>query len=146
MFRPNERLVLTYPDSTIVQADPGFHVRQLVVRSTRDLVTQPLTVREYLQRPLLDRGRWIVRAFDLTTNSYRQFYVSNSLEHRIESPLRVGIYSKAGKKPLEVLPDFFESTKHDRIALAKFLMERFARFEHTPYELGIFSDDMRIVA
>ena len=78
MLTPRQVITLTYPTSTLVQsAQPIYRPRQIRVVSVRDLVAEPLTIAEYLYRPLVRRGRYLVTAWDYATRSVRQFYPSN---------------------------------------------------------------------
>lgn len=144
MFRPNQRAVLTYPDSTIVETVRQYREREITVEKVRDLVSSPLTVKEYFRRPLIKRGRWLVSGRD-PNGRFRQFYLANSVEFQRDSPLRIGIYEPGATTPLEIVSRQFENNRRDRILLGK-TISHWACQDLDGLLLGIFADDLRVVA
>lgn len=143
-LRPNQRLQLHYPSTTIIGRHPEFQARQLITRSIRDLVSDPLTIEEYFRRPFTTRGRWLVRAYDLEQSCTRQFYLANSREYSTQSPLRIGIYEPGHPRPLEVVSRGFGNTRRERILLARTL-KRFLEFELLSHVfVRIFADDLNV--
>lgn len=120
MLKKLEQLLLSYPTSTLVQTEWQFRRRLLEVVSVRDLVTEPLTPAEFLRRPLVHRGRWLVRATDTKTGRLQQFYLASSQEFYRPTGLRLALYwpDAPGSPPAELLPGRFAGTRRDRIVLA----------------------------
>lgn len=125
MLKKLEQLLLSYPTSTLVQTQWKFRRRQLEVVSVRDLVLEPLTPAEYLRRPLLHRGRWLVRAKDLRTLRVQQFYLASSAEFFRPTGLRLALYWPESPQtpPAAWLPGRFAGTRRDRIVLANALAQ-----------------------
>ena len=123
MFKTSELLLVDYPKSTIIQTNWKFQRRRLEVVSVRDLVKSPLKPEEYLRRPLVHRGRWLVKARDLDENQVKQFYMASCRQFYRPTGLRLGLYwpGKQSKAPAEVLPGRFACTIRDRIVLAAVL-------------------------
>jgi hypothetical protein len=65
MLENGQRLVVHYPVSTHITAEPVFRRREFLVKGVRDLVRDPLTVQEYCNRTLVRRSRWLVHARDV---------------------------------------------------------------------------------
>lgn len=120
MFKTSELLLINYPITTMVQSEWQFRPRRLEVIKVRDLAKLPLTPAEYLRRPLVHRGRWLVKARDLDADKVKNFYLASSREFYRPTGLRLGLYwpDKQEQKPAEVLPGRFACTKRDRIMLA----------------------------
>lgn len=145
MLTPRQVLTLTYPTSTLVQtSEPLYRPRKIRVMSVRDLVAEPLTIDEYLYRPLIRRGRYLVTAWDYATRSMRQFYPANSLEFARDCHLRIGAYYPGSTRPDKILSRGYANTVSDRIALAKALQE-FRRLPN-PHLIRVFADDLVVAA
>lgn len=143
MIEPRQRLILTYPKSTIVEEKSQFVRRKLIVQSVRDLVQKPLTIREFQRRPLTHRGRLIVRAWDQTVREYRQFYLSSSKEFQAETMLRLAVYVPGRPMPVDVLSRGYGPTKQERILLARRIGRYLDKNLHG-LELGIFADELKV--
>ena len=150
-FQPGEQIELVYPTRTHVrEIDVCPRVtRRLVVRHVRDLVADPLTIAEFLQRPYTARSRYLVRAWDLDRCDYRQFYAGSSDNHRAPGTLRIAVYLPGESRPHRILTDGFESTVRDRQSLMRSLQKitdelsrrRFIRDE----QIRVVADDLRWV-
>ncbi|MEO9594111.1 MAG: hypothetical protein ABJG45_21230, partial [Rhodopirellula bahusiensis] len=99
MFKPDTEIELTYPDSTLVESNTTFRRRYLQIREVRDLIADPITPEEYLRRPLTQRSRYLLTAYDKESKSWRQFYVGSSKEHLTDGRLRIALYEKGGTSP-----------------------------------------------
>ena len=122
MFRRYERLILHYPTWNRVNCKARKYTeRQIIVRESRDLLFQPLTPAEYLHRPFVHRGRWLIRGFDVQFRAFRQFYLAGSSEHFQFAPLRVALYNPMLKnaEPIEPISRPFYPTPRERILLAR---------------------------
>ena len=53
MYKYNERIRLHYPTRTVIGHELEFRPRHFLVKSVRDLVAEPLTVEDYLRRPMI---------------------------------------------------------------------------------------------
>lgn len=125
MFEKFDHLQLSYPTSTLIESNWSFRPRQLEVVSVRDLLLEPLTPAEYLHRPLIHRGRYLVRAKDLEKRRIQQFYIASSLEFYRPTGLRLALYQPGPEKsePASYLSKRFGVSRRDRIALAKTIAE-----------------------
>lgn len=119
MFKPNTEIELTYPDSTLVESKTTYRRRHLQIREVRDLIADPITPEEYLRRPLTQRSRYLLTAYDKDSKSWRQFYVGSSKEFLTDGRLRIALYEKDGVSPKKIVSRSFEATRRDRIALAR---------------------------
>jgi hypothetical protein len=141
----NERIIFHYPETSHLfgRRQAKFRRREIIVRQIRDLVRSPLSVEEFLRRPMIQRGRYLIVGTDVQSGQLRQFYEASFEERLRELPLRVGYYRKFEMKPEFVLEDEF-NTPCERTALARAI----ARGEMASYEglrVGIFADDLRLV-
>jgi hypothetical protein len=125
VFKTSELLLLNYPTQTILQTDWTYRPRRLEVIHVRDLIRSPLTPEEFLRRPLIHRGRWLVKARDLDSNQVKQFYLASSKEYYRATGLRMALYwpGETNERYAEVLPRRFAATKRDRIILALSLIK-----------------------
>lgn len=125
MFSRSERLFLEYPVSTLLETQWQFARRELRVVRTRDLWTEPLTPAEFLSRPLIHRGRWLVNSVDLRTNQFRKFYLASSRQHYRTTGLRLALYwpDEPGRTPAEIISRRFAATRRDRLILSRTLIE-----------------------
>ncbi len=114
-----------------------------MVKRTRDLVAEPLTISDYLRRPLIHRGRWLIVGTDTATGQIRQFYLSTTREQYRPLPLRIGIYEAGAKRPTKILFRPFEPTVRDRILLSR-LVGRLNEDGTDEASLRIFADDLKI--
>lgn len=123
MLKRLEKLLLAYPESTLLQTQWQFRRRRLEVVDVRDLLTEPLTPDEFLRRPLIHRGRWLVRARDLEQQTVKQFYLASTREFYRPTGLRLALYwpDQRDQPPAEWLSRRFAGTRRDRIVLARAL-------------------------
>jgi hypothetical protein len=125
MLKRLEQLLIDYPTSTLLETNWTFRRRRLQVVSVRDLLIDPLTTEEYLRRPLIHRGRYLVKANDLETQQVKQFYLASSQQFYRPAGLRLALYwpDQSGQPPAEILSKRIAGTRRDRIALAKALQQ-----------------------
>jgi hypothetical protein len=135
-------LSIYYPKRNLLNCSPVWQQRLVSVWSIRDLVTDPLTVEEYLARPLVRRSRYLWQVKD-SQNQWRSFYQGASLEQFRDSCLRLALYN--GSNRIKLLARPFESTVRDRVLLAR-VASRWADLDYGGLQLRITCDDMRLVA
>lgn len=122
-FAPDSQVVLTYPESTLVEANTQFRKRRIQIKSVRDLTTDPLTPEEYLRRPLTQRSRYLLTAYDLDRRVWRQFYVGCSLEHASEIKLAIASIPAHSRHAPKIISRPYDATRRDRILLARHLKD-----------------------
>lgn len=140
MYAPDTQIELTYPESTQVESKTTFRRRRVQIREVRDLISHPLTPEEFLRRPLTQRSRYLLTAFDLDTEQWRQFYLGSSKEHAANGRLRIALYEPGEDKPTKVISRSFEPTRRDRIQLARTIKELREK-EHGGLELRVIPDE-----
>lgn len=120
MFERLEQLLIDYPTSTLLETAWTFRRRRLQVVGVRDLLTDPLTPDEFLRRPLIHRGRYLVKATDLDTQKVKQFYLASSQEFYRPTGLRLALYWPGVIGPPErIISHRVAALRRDRIVLAK---------------------------
>ncbi len=139
-------LQLHYPISTAINCNLEFRPRRLVVYKFRDLVTDPLTIAEYMRRPLLYRGRWLAIAKDLQAGVIRQVYPTTTREHFRVVPVRLGLYDpdKTASGPVDVISRAYGATVSERTALIR-LIHRVRSVDAGGLQLRVLVDDLRLV-
>jgi hypothetical protein len=143
MFAINQRLTIHYPDSTIVQpAALHWTARHITVTGVRDLLAQPLTAREFLRRPLLNRGRYLIHALDAAIGQPRRFYLATTMDEYRTPPLRLGLFQTGHRLPVQILEEF-DGTRRDRILAAR-LVTDLLPYDFGPLTLGLYCDDLTL--
>lgn len=144
-FDPGTEVEISYPESTHVHHWRPDRVqrREIVIHGVRDLVTDPLTVAEFMRRPFLLRSRWLVRAFEPRRNHWRQFYLGSTREFALPGLLRVGLFEPGADRPTWLHDRQFGATVADRRALVE-LLKQWGRIDFGQARLGIFADDPEI--
>jgi hypothetical protein len=131
-----------YPEFSSV-ADPitwrPVHFQAIGVR---DLVTDPLTVEQFNQRPYLRRSRYQLRVVDLATGQRRTIYQRLLRSCFRDCPLRVGVYQ--GQKLVELMATNYGPSVADRRGLMAFL-RKYIDSDFGDHRLGILSDDGEVV-
>ena len=91
----------------------------------RDLLFEPLKPAEYLRRPLIHRGRYLVRAKDLLSRQVQQFYLASSLEFYRPTGLRLALYQPGPERaePETFVSRRFGVSRRERIAMARAICE-----------------------
>ena len=145
MFRRHQKLILDYPNTNKIECGFEYHRREIVIHTTRDLVTHPLTISDFFRRPLLVRGRYLITGWDLRKAEWRRFYLSNSAQFRKESDLKIGVYDEFGQRPKKILEQTFGNTFEDRIALSRVARDA-VQSDYYGLLIGIFSDDLSVVS
>jgi len=145
MIECGEEITISYPISTHVERlhSSDLQRRNIVVCSVRDLVSDPLSVAEFLRRPYLLRSRWLVKAYEPRQRQYRQFYLGSSVEFRAPSVLRIGLYEPGTSRPVELFGRGFEATPKDRRLMIRAL-ESWQKFDFGDASLRVFADDLRV--
>lgn len=146
-LQPGDVIVIHYPDTTDVRY-PMRHTagpREIVIRSIRDMVQQPLTIQEFLRRPWVHRSRWLVRAWEPERGQYRQFYLGCTAEFAGPTQLRVAYFDPVLWRPTRVLYRGINPTVADRRLLARTL-QKWVGKEVEEMPIRIYADDMRLVS
>jgi hypothetical protein len=112
------------------------------VVGVRDLVTDPLTVEQFNQRPYLRRSRYQLLVVDLATGQRRTIYERLLRENFRDCPLRVGVYE--GRKLVELMATNYGPSVADRRGLLRFLA-KYITTDFGDHRLGILSDDGEVV-
>ncbi len=144
-YTVNEFLEFDYPISTNLHRlqFPDFQTRVIMVKRIRDLVTHPLTPEEFIRRPLIQRGRYLLGGVDLSTGMFKQFYEASFRQHLRIVPLRVAVFCEYGERPQYIYYRTF-TTPRERMLLARAL----GRGIFTPppgMKIGIYADDLKLV-
>ncbi|MCC9655955.1 hypothetical protein [Rhodopirellula halodulae] len=143
-FHPDTEIELTYPESTLVESSPIYRRRHLQIREVRDLIEDPLTPEEFLRRPLTQRSRYLLTAYDKDAKSWRQFYPGSSKEFMTDGRLRIALYERGGRAPKKIISRSFEPTRRDRIALARMIKEMQSK-DFGRLELRIIPDESKVL-
>jgi len=146
MFSRGDEVEISYPVSTHVRLwrPDETRRRQLIIHDIRDLLTEPLSVQDFLPRPYILRSRWLAKAFEPERRRWRQFYLGSSREYAAPGILRVGLYERGATKPIKVYGREFQPTPEDRRALVK-AIRQWARHDFGDAELRIFANDLRVL-
>lgn len=147
MIDPGEYLEISYPVDTHVRR---FDVvprrrRHITIHRVRDLVSDPLTVEEFLRRPFVRRSRWLAFAKDNELEQWRQFYLGSTEEFASPGNLRLALYEPGGSRPKEILGREFRPTVFDRKLMMR-LLRRWNHQDHGDLQLRICCDDLRLVS
>ena len=146
MIEPGTHLRIHYPTQTHVRHffDAPRELRSITVRNVRDLVRQPLTPDEFLQRPFVMRSRWLVKGYDNILHQWRQFYLGSSEEFAAPGSLRLALYEPSSTKPAELLGREFNPTVFDRKLMIRLIRRWHSRVEGE-LQLRVCCDDLRII-
>ncbi len=109
------------------------------VERARDLVADPLSVKEFFRRPFLSRSRWLVSGYDVDANQVRTFYVGG------ESLLKVALYGPGSARPVWPFPRPFGPSRQERRLLVAALQQWLTR-DLYDLRLRVYCDDLRVVA
>lgn len=143
----SQSIEILYPLHTSVSHihEPRFIERRIHVLSSRDLVKEPLTINEFRRRPFLNRSRWLLKAWDVDVQGFRQFYLGSSAQYRAPGTLQVVVFDPEISRPKSLVSRQYEPTLSDRRELMKVLctIERQRRLDLN--ELRIIAPDMRLV-
>lgn len=135
------RRVLTdfYPvNSSIGSPKIDWEPCVLQVLDTRDLVTDPLTVEEFMCDPLQRISRFAYTVEDLESFETRTVYQRVLKSNFRECPIRVGVFR--GSKMVNLFADNWGTTIDERRDLVQFL-QLFEGENLGDLKLGVFSDD-----
>lgn len=110
----------------------------LQVLSTRDTVTDPLTLEEFNQDPLQRISRYAYTVEDLETFETKTVYQRCLQSNFRECPIRVGIFR--GSEIITLFSDNWGATYEERRGLVGFL-RAFWGEDLGDARIGIFSDD-----
>jgi hypothetical protein len=132
-----------YPYSTHVSIKtPVWEPRKFKVLAIRDLVLHPLSVSEFLSRPMTRRSRYLVRVRDLDRGVCRSVYHRSMADWHREAPLRVGVYH--GDDLQELMATNWGPSIGDRKGLIAFLNKHGNR-DMGEFRLAILSDDAEVI-
>lgn len=147
--QPGSRLTIHYPKTRhILHAERSPLVaRDVTVREVIDLVAKPLTPEEFLRRPYLRRGRWLIRATEKfgCRERWRQFYLANTAEFRRHGGLRLALYEPDSCRPAKIISSEFSSSVVERKSLIR-LVEKLRMHDFGDLKLRIVADDFRIIS
>lgn len=118
MLDPFETVSLHYPVRTILGVPWEFRKRRIQVLAIRDLLTEPLLPSEFLRRPLIHRGRWLVTARELDSGAVKRFYLENFREFYKPTVLRLGLYYPDQSQPPLIISHRFGVSRQQRQTLA----------------------------
>jgi len=121
MFSISERIELDYPlDTNVLRVSASeWRRRYLRVLRVRDLIKEPLTVSEFLDRPLLERSRWLITAKDVHTGTVRRYYPGTARNINLVGSLQLALYEPDGTMPAKFLTKPFGATYEERMILAR---------------------------
>jgi hypothetical protein len=145
MFEIGECIEFSYPTSTDVKSIESAtrRLRRVQVKKIRDLVRDPLTTEEFIQRPFVSRSRWLIRGLDLDLQVWRQFYLGSTLEFAAPGSLRLAWYETGGTKPLEFVGGDFEPSVIERRRLMRVLQKLNEKQHIQGKELRVVATDLR---
>jgi len=146
MFSRGDEVEISYPVRTHVRLwrPDETRRRQLIIHDIRDLLTEPLSVQDFMRRPYLLRSRWLAKAFEPSHRRWRQFYLGSSREYAAPGILQVGLYEPGATKPSKVFGRQFQPTPEDRRLLVKALRQ-WSRHDFGEAELRILANDLRVI-
>jgi hypothetical protein len=148
-LQPGSQLTIHYPRIRhILYCDRSPMVaRSIIVREVVDLVEKPLTPEEFLRRPYLRRGRWLVKAIESIGQKqrFRQFYLANSAEFRRHGGMRLALYEPGKRLPVEIISEEFLPTVVERKMLIR-LVKKLKDADFGGLQLRIVADDFRILS
>lgn len=139
-------ITLHYPIRNRIGVEPVWRPRVLTVVERIDLLNQPVPLEKYLKRPMIRRGRWLLRCFDHEAKQYRQFYENAFKEYWRPETLVLGelpqdVIAPKGKRILPVkLAGPFEQNMKDRAKLEVVLR----RLKNEP-GLVVYSEGLRLL-
>ncbi len=132
-----------YPFTThVASPNLAWEPRRFRVLGVRDLVTDPLSVAEFLRRPMTRRSRYLIRVRDLDKGVCRSVYQRSMADWFRETPLRVGVFHE--KKLIEIISTNWGPNVRDRLGLIEFL-HSFDGYDMGEFRLGVFSDDLEVI-
>lgn len=116
MFDKGTKLELPYPVCTSLSLvdQAAIRNRNIIVYECRDLFREPLHWPEFQRRPYIHRSRWLIRAWDVDLQRFRQFYAGTSPRYRSPGILRLALYEPGETRPTTWLGQQFEPTPADR--------------------------------
>lgn len=114
-------------------------LRRFQVERARDLIAEPLSVKEFLRHPFLARSRWLISGYDVDANQSRTFYIGKA------GLLKLALYEPGSSRPKWSLPRPFGPTSSERTLLIDSLAEC-AKRGPTNLLLRIYCDDLRLIA
>ncbi len=125
MFDKGTQLELPYPVCTTISLldQAAIRDRNIIVHECRDLFREPLQWQEFQRRPYIHRSRWLIRAWDVDLQRFRQFYAGSSPRFRSPGILRLALYEPGATRPSTWLGNQFEPTAADRKRMLR-LVER----------------------
>jgi hypothetical protein len=146
-FDRGMEVAINYPVSTHVRffRPDQMRRREVVIHAARDLVTDPLTIAEFMRRPFLLRSRYLVKAYEPEIRQWRQFYWGSTREYAAPGILRVGLYEPGAEKASWVYDRAFLPTPEDRRELIKSLRQ-WEKIDFGSASVRVFADDQPVGA
>jgi hypothetical protein len=129
--------ILHYPQRNRIGVEPVWMPRELSIVQRIDLLKEPLSIRDYLRRPMVRRGRWLLKCWDARAKKYRQFYECAFREFWFEDQLKIGQWID-GK--VVQISEPFEPVWDERKRLELILHRLKDR------ELVVYSDGLKVVS
>lgn len=108
--------LIHYPTRNVIGVNPVWMPRRIKILQRIDLMESPLPIADYLRRPLVRRGRWLLRAYDCDSKRFRSFYECAIQSSFRELPLRIGRRTDDGR--IKAIGRSFAPTVEDRRLLA----------------------------
>lgn len=128
--------ILHYPKRNRIGIEPTWTERRLTIIERIDLRKCPLSIDDYLRRPMVRRGRWLLKCWDHNTQKFRQFYENSFREYWFPEPLKIGEI-KNGK--IRQLSDPFQPQWDDCKKL-EIMLQRLKG-----HQLVVYSDGLRLL-
>lgn len=146
MLQVGQKAVIHYPQFTDVRRLHRSEKtpRQIVVKMLRDLVEEPLRIEEFRRRPMCNRSRWLIRAYEIGVG-YRQFYLGSSAEYESPGHLRIALYNDSERRPEALLGREYAPDLRDRKLMLRLLADWESR-DFGGLQLRVLAADMRVVA
>lgn len=135
-----------YPSVNRIEEPYELVTRRVLAVRMRDLLVDPLSIDEYCRRPLDRISRWMLLGVDPDTGKRCRFYLGSIPGQESPGMLRVGLFHPDAVGPWRVLLGAFGSTQSDRRELARLLRKWEAEKDLRGYQLGVFCNDLRLVA
>jgi hypothetical protein len=132
-----------YPFTTHVSVEfPRWEPRRFEILKIRDLASDPISVAEFLRRPMTRRSRYLLRVRDLDQGQLRSVYHRSMADWFRETPLRIGIYH--GCDLQELLKTNYGPTIPDRQRLVRYL-NKHQTTDMGEFRLAVLSDDGEVI-
>lgn len=109
-----------------------------VITQRRDLLSQPLTPKEFLRQPCAMRSRWLITGYAAGESEPVTFYLGSPAE------LRVGLYEPGARRPKRSLPRSFGPSVAERQLLVD-VFALLAKKGPTQLAIRVYCDGLQVV-